>query len=65
MSKFKNKLPDDLKAIWDVTSNLKMNKSPDTADAWMRLEQMLDMHQTSPTRSESKIFIPSFQHRLV
>ena len=65
LSTFKNKLPDDLKAIWDVTSNLKMNKSPDTADAWMRLEQMLDMHQTSPTRSESKIFIASFQPRLV
>ena len=45
MKTFKNKLPDDLRSIWDATSNLKTNAAVDTADAWMRLEQKLDKNE--------------------
>ena len=45
MSTFENKLPDDLKIIWDLTNKLKIDNTLDTSDAWMRLEQRLDIKQ--------------------
>lgn len=65
MSTFKNKLPDDLKVIWELTRKLKMHNSPDTSDAWMRLEQRLDMEQNAPSKIQSGRLFPFIQSRLV
>ena len=64
MKTFKNKLPDDLRSIWDATSNLKTNAAVDTADAWMRLEQKLDKNEILPSKMQSRSFFPTFQPRL-
>ena len=58
LSTFKNNLPDDLKNIWELTSKLRIHTSPDTSDAWMRLEQRLDMKQNT----SSKIYSLSLIH---
>ena len=65
MSTFKNKLPDDLKVIWELTRKLKVHNSPDTSDAWMRLEQRLDMEQNAPSKIQSGRLFPFIQPRLV
>ena len=64
MKTFKNKLPDDLRSIWDATSNLKTNAAVDTADAWMRLEQKLDKNEILPSKMRTRSFFPTFQPRL-
>ena len=65
LSTFKNKLPDDLKAIWELTRKLKMHNSPDTSDAWMRLEQRLDMEHNAQSKIQSGRLFPFIQPRLV
>ena len=65
LSTFKNKLPNDLKVIWELTRKLKMHNSPDTSDAWMRLEQRLDMEQNAPSKIQSGRLFPLIQPRLV
>ena len=54
MSTFKNNLPDDLKNIWELTRELRIHTSPDTSDAWMRLEQRLDIKQNISPKIYSK-----------
>ena len=65
MSTFKNKLPDDLKSIWELTSKLKVHNTPDTSDAWMRLEQRLDIEQNVPSNVQSRRLFPIIQPRLI
>ena len=65
MSIFKNKLPDDLKNIWELTSKLKVHNTPDTSDAWMRLEQRLDIEQNVLSKVQSRRLFPIIQPRLV
>jgi ferric-dicitrate binding protein FerR (iron transport regulator) len=64
LSTFKNKLPKNLKSIWDVTKNLKTNRIPDTEDAWMRLEQQMDIYKSSSSKSTSAKVSHSIQPRL-
>ena len=64
MSTFKNKLPKNLKSIWDATKNLKTNRIPDTEDAWMRLEQQMDIYESSSSKSTSAKVFHSIQPRL-
>ena len=64
MSTFKNKLPKNLKSIWDATKNLKTIRIPDTEDAWMRLEQQMDIYESSSSKSTSAKVSHSIQPRL-
>jgi len=65
LSTFKNRLPDDLKSIWQLTNKLKIHNMPDTSDAWMRLEQKLDMKQNVSSQIKSRRLLPFIQPRLV
>ena len=50
MSSFDKKLPNDLKKIWEASEQLNTPMGPNTGDAWMRLEQRLDMEDLTSTR---------------
>ena len=50
MSSFDKKLPNDLKRIWEASEQANTQTGPSTADAWMRLEQRLDMKDLTPAR---------------
>ena len=65
MSTFKNNLPDDLKKIWELTRKLRIHTSPDTSDAWMRLEQRLDMKQNISSKIYSRKLFSFTKPKLV
>ena len=50
MSSFDKKLPNDLKKIWEASEQLNTPMGPNTGDAWMRLEQRLDMEDLTSAR---------------
>ncbi|MDP7526784.1 MAG: FecR domain-containing protein, partial [Candidatus Marinimicrobia bacterium] len=50
MSLFDKKLPNDLKKIWEASEQENTPTGPSTADAWMRLEQRLDIKDPAPAR---------------
>ena len=54
MSSFDKKLPNDLKKIWEASEQANMPTGPSTADAWMRLEQRLDMKDLTPARVQHR-----------
>ena len=65
MSTFENKLPDDLKIIWDLTNKLKIDNTLDTSDAWMRLEQRLDIKQDVISKIKPRKSFSLIQPRLI
>ncbi len=59
MSSFDKKLPNDLKRIWEASKQINTPAGPSTADAWMRLEQRLDIKDPVPARiKERKNYFP-------
>ena len=59
MSSFDQKLPNDLKRIWETSKQVSTPTGPSTADAWMRLEQRLDMKDPVPALVQHrKVYFP-------
>ncbi len=54
MSSFDKKLPNDLKRIWEASKQENILSGPSTADAWMRLEQRLDIKDPVPARVKGR-----------
>ena len=64
MSSFDKKLPNDLKRIWEASEQANTQTGPSTADAWMRLEQRLDMKDLTPARVQHRTNYFPIQPRL-
>jgi len=59
LSSFDQKLPNDLKRIWETSKQVSTPTGPSTADAWMRLEQRLDMKDPVPALVQHrKVYFP-------
>ena len=65
LSILKNILPDDLKYICELSRKLRIHTSPDTSDAWMRLEQRLDIKQNISPKIYSKRLFSFTKPKLV
>ena len=64
MSSFDKKLPNDLKRIWEASKQENTPAGPSTADAWMRLEQSLDIKDLTPARVQHRKNYLPIQPRL-
>jgi len=64
LSSFDKKLPNELKRIWEASKQENILSGPSTADAWMRLEQRLDIKDPAPARVKRRNNYIPIQPRL-
>jgi len=64
LSSFDKKLPNELKRIWEASKQENILSGPSTADAWMRLEQRLDIKDPAPARVKGRNNYIPIQPRL-
>ena len=46
MKNFENKLDRIMQRIWEESAKIRLPEAPDTNDAWMRMEQLMDIQET-------------------
>ena len=50
MKNFENKLDRIMQRIWKESAMVRLPKVPDVNDAWMRMEQLMDIQETESDR---------------
>jgi len=61
MKHFENKLDRIMQRIWEESAKIRLPETPDTNDAWMRMEQLMDIQEAESIQKaavEPKTFSP-------
>ena len=68
MKHFENKLDRIMQRIWEESAKIRLPETPDTNDAWMRMEQLMDIQEAESIQKaavEPKAFSPFIKPKLV
>ena len=68
MKHFENKLDRIMQRIWEESAKIRLPETPDTNDAWMRMEQLMDIQNTGSIQKVAvgpKVLSPFIKPKLV
>jgi ferric-dicitrate binding protein FerR (iron transport regulator) len=68
MKNFENKLDRMMQRIWEESAKIRLPEAPDTNDAWMQMEQLMDIQENESiqkTAIKSTVPVPFMKPRLV
>ena len=68
MKNFENKLDRMMQRIWEESAKIRLPETPDTNDAWMQMEQLMDIQENESiqkTAIKSTVPVPFMKPRLV